>query len=107
MLKALANNATMVSYGSMSGQPVRVPADVFALRNITLKGFSLADTLAALGGKDKRDAAVREVVADVSGGEKDAKVRMLLAREPFNDFPHALARAMQSGERKVVLVMPK
>jgi NADPH:quinone reductase-like Zn-dependent oxidoreductase len=108
VLKALGNGATMISYGAMKGgEAVRVPADAFVTRGITLKGFSLADTLAAMGSKDKRDAAVREVVSDVSGGEKNAKVRMLLAREPFADFTHALARAMQSGERKVVLVMPK
>jgi NADPH:quinone reductase-like Zn-dependent oxidoreductase len=105
VLKALGPGATFTTYGSMSGQPVRVPTDAFTVRGIKLGGFSLDGTLAGMA-KGARDAAVREAVADVSGGEGKAKVSQLLAREPFLDFPHALARAMRSSERKVVLTMP-
>ena len=103
VLRALAPGADLVTYGCMSGQPVRAGADVFATKQQTLRGASLAAALAGLA-KPARDAAVRAAVDDVAGGEA-ARVRLLLAREPFADFPAALARAARAGERKVVLVM--
>ena len=102
VLRALAPGAELVTYGCMSGQPVRAGTDVFTLRGITLSGASLHASLTAMP-KAARDAAVRAAVDDVSGGEQ-ARVRLLLAREPFADFPAALARAVRAGERTVVLL---
>ena len=103
ILRALAPGGTLITYGNVSGRELRVGAGTFTLRGLTLRGASLQAWLAALA-KPERDAAVRGAVADVSGGEA-AKIRILLAREPFADFPHALARAMRGGGRKVVLTM--
>lgn len=103
LLKALAHGGTLVTYGAMSGQPLRVPAGALLAKGITLTGASLERELAGKG-KAERDAAVRAVVADVAGG-KDAKVVQLVAREEFAAFPAALARALRMGERKVVLRM--
>jgi len=101
VLKALGAGGTFITYGAMSGHAVRVPAEAFTGRGLTLTGVSLDASLRALA-KAARDAEVREALGDVAGGEK-ARVVQLLAREPFADFPHALARAFRGGERKVVL----
>jgi len=103
VLRALAPGGTLITYGAMGGRALTAGAGAFTLRGLTLRGAALHGWLAALP-KAERDAAVRGALADVTGGEA-AKVRILLAREPFADFAHALARAMRGGERKVVLTM--
>lgn len=103
VLKALAPGATLITYGAMSGAALRVPAGALLSKGITLTGASLERELARKS-KSERDAAVREVVADVTGG-KNAKLVQLVAREDFSNFPAALARAMRMGERKIVLRM--
>lgn len=103
--KALGAGASFVTYGSASRQAVRLPASLFTGKGLVARGFNLE---AALAGKPKaaRDAAVQAAIADVRGTPKEAKVKLLLAREPFADFGAALKRATTRGQRKVVLVMP-
>lgn len=98
--KSLADNGVMVTYGASSGKPLTLPADVFIGKDITLKGFNLARWMAAAG-PEERDAFIRRVYTLTA----DDDLSQLLATEPFNDFSHALKRATEAGERKVVLNM--
>jgi mitochondrial enoyl-[acyl-carrier protein] reductase / trans-2-enoyl-CoA reductase len=102
---ALGENGTLVTYGSMSRTPTTVPTSLFVNKNLTLKGANIAKLLKGMKKVDV-DKAVNEVIDDLRGSEKDAKVKLLLAREPFLDFPIALERSYAKNERKVVLVMP-
>ena len=66
----------------------------------SLRGFNFGKWLANAPAAD-REALVAQALDDA----KTESVRILLAREPFADFEFALARSLQAGERKVVLVM--
>jgi trans-2-enoyl-CoA reductase len=101
---ALGPKATLVTYGAMSGKPVSAPLDWFASKQMSLVGANLDAKLRAMSKKD-RDVAVLGALEDVAGGDK-ARVRLLVAREPFLDFPSALARSLARSERKVVLNFP-
>ena len=110
--KSLAQNATLISYGSASASggrssALQVPLSLFTHKNLTLKGFSISRAMDALT-KSARDAEVREAFAAATSG----RVKLLLAREPFGDFnkavlPKALAGVTSSkdvvAQRTVVL----
>ena len=72
--KALGRGATLVTYGGVARQPIRVSSCLLTGKGAVLKGFSLAEAVAKLD-KATRDAAVAAVVADVRGGEAGACVR--------------------------------
>jgi mitochondrial enoyl-[acyl-carrier protein] reductase / trans-2-enoyl-CoA reductase len=102
--KSLAQNSTLVSYGSASASggrssALQVPLSLFTHKNLTLKGFSVARALET-SAKTARDADVREAVASAVTG----RVKLLISREPFTDFkavlPKALA-AVSSGKDNV------
>lgn len=65
---ALAPGATLVTYG---GAPIKVASSALLRKGLTLTGFSLQRTLAALP-KAARDAAVNAVIADVRGDKSGA-----------------------------------
>lgn len=96
--RALAPGSTMVTFGSASGKPVTAPLSWFTSRELTLKGFDLAKQTVSMPKADL-DKAVQEAVSAVACGS----VKLLVAREPFKDFPVALKRALTPEERKVVL----
>jgi len=94
--RALGEGATLVSFGAVSRKPLSLPTSLLVSKDLTLRGFSLARWL------EKATPAQRaEFVAQSSA----TGVKQLLAREPFADFTHALTRAQESSERKVVVVM--
>lgn len=103
-LRVLANGATFVSHGNASGSGVRLSAEALLLRDIRVRGFNLDTYLRALS-KASRDDVVRASVKDVAGGDA-AACKLLVAREPFRDFAHALARSADAeNNRTVVLTM--
>lgn len=67
---------------------------------VQVRGFNFAKWMSTASAAE-RD----ELVAQALDDAKTENVRILLAREPFKDFDHALQRSQQAGERKVVLVM--
>lgn len=97
--KALGHGATMVTFGGMSRKPVTVPTSLLVSKDLSLRGFNLGAWLDAASAEDKAALFAEAGKLAASNGAKQ-----LLAREPFADFPHALARAQEDGERKVVLV---
>lgn len=97
---ALGDNATFVSFGAMETQAVQVPNAALVDKNITVRGFNFSKWMASL------DASAREAfIASTLEDARTESVRILLASEPFVDFDAALTRAMEPGERKVVMVM--
>ena len=92
--KSLAQNATLVSYGSSNASggrssALQVPLSLFTHKNLTLKGFSISRALESLS-KLAKDAEVREAVAAATSG----RVKLLLTREPFGDFKTVLPKAL-------------
>jgi NADPH:quinone reductase-like Zn-dependent oxidoreductase len=102
--RALGKSATLVTYGCASRAPaLSAPLDIFTANDLTAKGFSLDAWLAGLSKAD-RDAEARAAV----GAVLYERFTLLLAKEPFADFSHALTRAtrVMNDRRQVVLMHP-
>ena len=122
-----SEGATLVSFGGMETSAVTVPLSTLVDNDITVRvrasgcgvagrscsprahcpcpceqvrGFNFAKWMSNASAAE-RD----ELVAQALDDAKSENVRILLAREPFQDFEHALKRSQEAGERKVVLVM--
>jgi len=67
---------------------------------LQVRGFNFSKWMENASPAD-REAVVEQALDDA----RTESVRILLAREPFGDFEHALKRSLEAGERKVVLVM--
>lgn len=85
----------------MTSDPVSVSWASLVERDISIRGFNFAKWFAGLSPASQSDV-VSKAITDAS----TEKSRILLAREPFEDFEHALQRAQTAGERKVVMVFP-
>ena len=101
LARCLAEGATLVNYGAMSGERCMISPRYFVFRDITLRGFWLSQWF------QRADPAQRKsVFAEVGGliatGKLKAKVQ---ATYPIADIAKAVAAAA-SGERdgKIVLV---
>jgi trans-2-enoyl-CoA reductase len=98
----LADEATVVTYGSMSGEDPQVDRSHFVYRGVSLGGFMLGRHLA------RRDAAaIRAIYAELGGaiarGELHAPVDRIY---PITDIKTALAHAQQGGRDGKILVAP-
>ena len=66
--RALGRGASLVTYGGVARQPLRLSSALLTAKGLTLKGFSLAEAVAGMD-KPARDAAVGAALADVRGGD--------------------------------------
>lgn len=96
----LGEGGTLVSFGGMDSSAVTIPLDALVDEDITVRGFNFGKWMANASAEE-RDALVAQALDDA----RKENVRILLAREPFDDFEYALQRSLTPGERKVVLVM--
>jgi NADPH:quinone reductase-like Zn-dependent oxidoreductase len=101
LARCLAEGATLVNYGAMSGERCMISPRYFVFRDITLRGFWLSQWF------KKADPAARKAVfAEVGGliatGKLKAKIQQTY---PLTDIAKAVAAAA-GGERdgKIVLV---
>ena len=106
LAKSLAPQGVIFSYGNSSGRDIHLSSSHFAEKGLRLVGFSLPRWLQAVDKAD-RDAAARHVLETFKGNNNKEQLQLLVAREPFAQFSHALKRSYDRGERKVVLTMSK
>ncbi|CAN5628792.1 zinc-dependent alcohol dehydrogenase family protein [soil metagenome] len=98
----VASDATVVHYGSMSGQNPEVSRNNFTYRGVKLTGFMLGRFLA------RRNAQkIREIYADLAGqvmaGKLFAPVDTVY---PIDNIKDALAHADKGGRNGKILVSP-
>ena len=102
IVDCVATEATVVHYGSMSGEDPKVTRSNFIYRGVKLTGFMLGRGLA------KRDAAkVRDIYAELAGqvmaGTLYAPVDTVY---PIEKIKEALAHADKGGRNGKILVAP-
>lgn len=68
MAKLLGKDATLVTYGAMSMQPLSLPSSLFIFKNLTSKGFWLTTWYKACS-FDERMAMTKELVALMEAGK--------------------------------------
>jgi NADPH:quinone reductase-like Zn-dependent oxidoreductase len=98
----IADEGTVVTYGSMSGEDPQVDRSNFVYRGVNLGGFMLGRVLG------RRDAAgIAAIYADLAGaiaeGRLGAKVDHIY---PIEQIKTALAHAQQGGRDGKILVTP-
>lgn len=98
----LADDATVCTYGSMSGEEARLPTSDLVYRGVTLTGFMLGRFLAR-----RDDAAVRTLYAELADGIRSGTVYAPVDRiYPIEDFRAALVHAQSPGHFGKILVAP-
>lgn len=99
---SLADGATIVTYGLLSGEPAHVTAHQLVFRDITLKGFWLVKPLGAMT-VAAREALYADLAAAIADGTLDVPVEAIYAIEDIKD---ALAHAERAGRGGKILVAP-
>ena len=101
MAEVLASGGSLVTYGGMSKQPAPVSQELIASKGIKLLGFWIS------AWNDEKPAAERvAMLSDIAGMVRDNKLSLFYEVHDFDDFDHALGRALEPfGLRKVVLNM--
>lgn len=101
MCRVMGHGGTIVSYGGMSKKPITVPDDVLSYKNLTLRGFWMAEWYRAhsIGAKN-------DMIEDIVQMIRADKLQFQYSLHDFDDFNHALKTASEPfGFRKVVLNM--
>ncbi|MFO1081218.1 MAG: zinc-dependent alcohol dehydrogenase family protein [Reyranellaceae bacterium] len=102
LAECLASDATLVHYGSMSGQDPQVGRSHFIYRGIRLTGFMLGRFLARRTAEQVR-AVYAELGAQVLAGTLSAPVDTVY---PIDAIKDALRHADQGGRNGKILVSP-
>ena len=98
----IADEGSVVTYGSMSGEDPNVDRSHFVYRGVNLGGFMLGRHLAR-----RDDAAIREIYAELGAAIADGSLHAPIDRiYPIEDIRAALAHAQQGGRNGKILVTP-
>lgn len=103
MAQALAPGATLVNYGTMSGEPCQIAASSLIFRDITLKGFWLAKWFRTAP-RDKQMALYAELAKLISAGQLHARIHASYAVEDIKAAVAAAAAGERSGK---IMIVPK
>ncbi len=98
----LAENGTLVVYGSMSKQPVTLPTLAFVAKGLNVKGFMLGRYLDV-----RPQEAVRETYAQVAREILDGVIRAPVdSFYPIEEIKAAVAHAQKPGRDGKILITP-
>lgn len=99
MARVVGSGATMVTYGGMSKQPLAVPADLLAAKQLSLKGFWISQWF------ESHSIAERKTMLDeITTMIKNKKLSFFFELHDFDDFAFALKKSQEPFRlRKVVL----
>ena len=98
----LADDGTVCTYGSMSGEDARLPTSDLVYRGVTLTGFMLGRFLAR-----RNMDAVRALYADLAEGIRSGAVHAPVDRiYPMDEIRAALVHAQSPGHFGKILVAP-
>lgn len=101
MSRVMGRGATIVSYGGMSKAPIVVPDDVLTYKNLSLRGFWMAEWYKTHSVEEKK-----QMIDDISEMIREDKLQFHYVLHDFDDFGYALKTAMEPFNfRKIVLNM--
>lgn len=99
MARVLAPNATMVTYGGMSKQPLTIPYDLLTYKGLNLRGFWMSKWY--LEHTPQEASAMLE---DIAAQIRADQLRFFFRMHDLDDFPYALEKAEEPFNlRKIVL----
>ena len=99
----LAEGATLVNYGRLSGEPCAVDPAAFIFRDLTMRGFWLVNWFRRTP-EQQRQALVGELAALIAAGTLHAPVQ---ATYDVSEIKAAVAAAAAGGRSGKILVVPR
>jgi trans-2-enoyl-CoA reductase len=99
LANALADGATLATYGAMARQPLRIPNGLLIFRDISFRGFWLTRWSQKASPTEQR-AMIDELIQLAVDGVIHSFVDSV---HPLENFAEAFARAAQGGRRGKVL----
>ncbi len=97
--RSLAPNATLITYGGMSKQPLTLPPELVTERGLKLEGFWISDWFEKTS-LEKRE----EMLAELGQLIVDEKLTFFYEMHDLDDFAYALEKSTEAYRlRKVVL----
>ena len=101
MSRVMGSGGTIVSYGGMSKKPVVIPDDVLTYKNLSLRGFWMAEWYKTHSAAEK--AAMLDDIVEMI---REDKLQFQYSLHDFDDFDYALKTASEPFNfRKIVLNM--
>lgn len=99
MARVLAPNGTMVTYGGMSKQPLAIPYELLAYKQLKLKGFWISKWYETHS-REEAGLMLNAIAEQVRARQLSFFFRM----HDLDDFDYALSKATEPfQDRKVVL----
>lgn len=98
----LGENGLLVSFGSMSGEPMHIPAADIAFKQVTVKGFwqkKINQSMAV----EKRKSMMEKLICLAETGKLKLPVDAIY---PMNDVKNAVTASLQSSRKGKVLLRP-
>ncbi|MCM5555344.1 zinc-binding dehydrogenase [Pleomorphomonas sp. NRK KF1] len=102
LMHLLGDNGLLVSFGSMAGEPMRIPSGATIFKQAVVKGFWGSKVSAAMA-PDKRAALIGELMRLVASGELKLPVEAVFGLDRIKD---AVAASLASGKAGKVLLRP-
>ncbi|ANA39691.1 zinc-binding dehydrogenase [Geobacter anodireducens] len=102
LLSVLGENGLLISFGSMSGEPMHIPAGDIAFKQITVKGFWQKKINQSMV-RDKREHMMKELISLA----EEQKLRLPVeAIYPMTEVKTAIAASLQSARKGKILLRP-
>ncbi|AVQ00060.1 alcohol dehydrogenase [Ahniella affigens] len=102
LARCLAVGGTLVNYGAMSGEPCSISPASFVFRDITLKGFWLAQWFRKAAPAQQM-AVYADLAKRIATGELHARVH---ATYPVEAIKDAVAAAASGGRNGKIVIVP-
>jgi trans-2-enoyl-CoA reductase len=102
LIETVGYRATIVSYGSMTGQPPALNIGTMVAKNMQARGFWLSKWY-ELESQETKQAAFAELVPLVASGQIKTKID---SRFPLTEIKEAVARAAEGGRDGKVPLTP-
>ncbi|MCM5557461.1 zinc-binding dehydrogenase [Pleomorphomonas sp. JP5] len=102
LMHLLGDNGLLVSFGSMAGEPMRIPSGATIFKQAVVKGFWGAKVSADMA-PEKRAALIGELMRLVAGGELKLPVEGVFGLDRIKD---AVAASLTPGKVGKVLLRP-
>lgn len=103
LAESLGEGATLVNYGSLSGDPCAIRGGALVYRDLTLRGFWLARWFGQTPERQRR-AVLEEVAGLIAAGTLHAPIH---ATYDVSEIKEAVAAAASSGRTGKVLIVPQ
>lgn len=102
LMHLLGDNGLLVSFGSMAGEPMRIPSGATIFKQAVVKGFWGAKVSADMA-PEKRAALIGELMRLVASGELKLPVEAIFGLDRIKD---AVAASLTPGKIGKVLLRP-